>query len=370
MHELTKAQTLQFIAENADLIDSDAGRINPFSTSAWLAHFVEHVLEADSSVPVLRDRSDGESLMLLHRNARSSLDLTGLSNYYCSLYSPVLTSAIDRPAALRRLVRQIADGGPNCTTITLSPLDADCSDTASLEQALRADRWYVRRYFCFGNWYLPCESLSFKDYMASRDSKLLNTWNRKSKKFLASPGNRLRIVRAPAEVEQAMDQYEQVYGKSWKQAEPYPHFVRGWARACAERGWLRLGIAQVDDVPIAAQFWFTINRRAYIFKLAYDEAYSAWSAGTLLSARMFEESLDADRVVEIDYLTGDDTYKRSWVTHRRERVGIVAHNLRSVRGIARALKEAAAEWRQRFASGRPGDASGPAGGGRRYDAAT
>ena len=62
---------------------------------------------------------------------------------------------------------------------------------------------------------------------------------------------------------------------------------------------------------------------------------------------MFEESLDVDRVVEIDYLNGDDAYKRSWVSHRRERVGIVAHNLRTPRGLARSIKEAAGELRSR-----------------------
>ena len=62
-------------------------------------------------------------------------------------------------------------------------------------------------------------------------------------------------------------------------------------------------------------------RRAYIFKLAYDEEYAKWSAGTVLTAHMFRHELDIDRVVEIDYLTGDDPYKGAWMTQRRERTG-------------------------------------------------
>ena len=134
----------------------------------------------------------------------------------------------------------------------------------------------------------------------------------------------------------------------------------GWAAICAARGWLRLGVAWAGDVPIAAQFWFTINRRAYIYKLAYDEAFSKLSAGTVLSAHMFRHALDVDRVVEIDYLTGDDPYKQAWMTHRRERVGVIACNPRTLKGAGRALYEAAGALRQNLRAGRAATIAGNA----------
>jgi CelD/BcsL family acetyltransferase involved in cellulose biosynthesis len=130
--------------------------------------------------------------------------------------------------------------------------------------------------------------------------------------------------------------------------EPFPQFVRGWARTCAENGWLRLGVAWLGDAPIAAQFWFTLHRRAYIFKLAYDEAHTKLSAGTVLSAHLFRHALEVDRVVEMDYLTGDDGYKKSWMTHRRERIGLLACNLRTPRGLAAAAAEYTGTLRQRL----------------------
>ena len=155
-----------------------------------------------------------------------------------------------------------------------------------------------------------------------------------------------------------MQAYRTVYEKSWKVPEPYPEFVGEWAAICAENGWLRMGIAWVDDTPIAAQFWFTRNRRAYIFKLAYDEAHAKWSAGTVLSAFLFEHSLDVDRVVEIDYLTGDDAYKRSWMNQRRERVGIIACNPRTWHGLVRGGYEWAGALRRQWRR----DATQPAAG--------
>ena len=54
--------------------------------------------------------------------------------------------------------------------------------------------------------------------------------------------------------------------------------------------------------------------------------------------------IDIDRVGEVDYLTGDDAYKRDWMSHSRERCGIIAFNLRSVRGIAAAATHLGGGW--------------------------
>lgn len=348
MHELTKAEALRFVAEHADLIDQVAASSNPFSNSAWLSHFIEQICEPNWSILVPHDQIDGESLMFLYASASSKSTWMALSNYYSSLFSPLVTMAGNRIKTAEKLVAQIVAAKPRCATINLSPLDAGDPDISSIGAALARRGWYLRRYFCFGNWYLPCEGVSFQSYMGQRDSKLHNTWTRKSKRFFAGSGNSVEIVSSLSEVDRAMDAYDSIYSKSWKNAEPYPNFVRAWAKVCAHRGWLRLGIASVDGVPIAAQFWFTVDRRAYIFKLAYDEDYSRWSAGTVLSAKMFEHSLDVDHVIEIDYLTGDDPYKKTWMSHRRERVGIIAHNPRTLRGLVFSIKEFAAATRARI----------------------
>jgi CelD/BcsL family acetyltransferase involved in cellulose biosynthesis len=90
--------------------------------------------------------------------------------------------------------------------------------------------------------------------------------------------------------------------------------------------WLR-------DQPIAAQFWMVTGQRAEIYKVAYDEAFKAYSPGTVLTARMLEQVIERDRVTEVDYLIGDDPYKKNWMSDRRERWGIVAYNLHNPAGL-------------------------------------
>ncbi|MEP6656998.1 MAG: GNAT family N-acetyltransferase [Betaproteobacteria bacterium] len=313
-----------------------------------MLHFIDQIALDDWTFTVLEHDAGGVSLMPLYSEPGARFRRSALANYYASLYSPIISSAQNRRGAIAELVRELGSVRPRCAAVNLAPLDREAADTAMLADAFSTQGWLVKKYFCFGNWYLPCAGLSFADYMDGRPSRLRNTWQRKSRRFLEGHGARLEIVCDPAAVETAMDAFDRVYAKSWKQPEPYPRFVRRWAEICARKGWLRLGVAWIDDVPIAAQIWFTLNRRANIFKLAYDEAYSSLSAGTVLTAHMIRESLERDGVTEIDYLTGDDDYKRSWMTHRRERIGLLASNMRTPRGLAMGLVEWAGDVRRRL----------------------
>ncbi len=342
---LTRNQAVDFIDAHAARLTAGAGP-NPFARPEWLRHFLLQVGRDDWTVCVAGSAENAPSF--LYRETPHSRRLHSLNNYYSSLHSPLHLADGDRAAAIERVAADLRAARPRADTLTFAPLAAD-ADTGLLESALGAAGWYVRRYFAFGNWYLPCDGLDFASYMQARDSKLYNTWTRKAKKFRSgTDGARLELVTAPADVARAMDAYDRIYAQSWKVPEPYPGFIRGWAAICAERGWLRLGLAWLGEVPIAAQFWFTIDRRAYIFKLAYDEAHQKLSGGTVLSALLFEQALDVDRVTEIDYLTGDDGYKRSWVSERRERVGLIACNLATPRGLLAAGREFAGQLRQRL----------------------
>ena len=334
---LTRHEVRAVVLRHAAALDATRPA-NPFARALWTLHFIDQVARDDWQFFAVH--GSGQSLCLLYSEPAAPSALRALTNYYASQYTPFAgPAAADGCAAV---VQQLSAA----STVDLAPLSI--ADAEAAEQAFRGAGWLTRRYQCFGNWTLPADGLAFDAFMAARPSQLVNTWRRKAKKF--SPGNadaRLQIVTAPEDVDAAMRAYDAIYAKSWKQPEPYPAFVGDWARLCAAQGWLRLGIAWSGSTPIAAQFWFTIERRAYIFKLAYDEAFSQLSAGTVLSAHLFKHSLDVDRVVEIDYLTGDDAYKRQWMTERRARVGVVACNPRTLRGALRGACEWTGALRQR-----------------------
>lgn len=277
-------------------------------------------------------------------------DVASLANYYTPLYRPCLAADAtpDEVALVLRRVR--ADHGP-LARLTMTPMDPGSSAFALLEAGLRRAGFSTHRFFAFGNWVLPAEGLSWEDYLAGRRGKMRSDIKRMIKR-LQQAGASMRIARDVSEVDQAVTDYRVVYSRSWKQDEPHEGFVPGLIRACAERGWLRLGLLHIGERPIAAQLWIVAHRRALIFKVAYDEDFKEYSPGTVLTAHLMRHVLDDEKVNEVDFLSGDDPYKRSWMSERRERYGIVAYNLRTPGGclgaVLEVLARASRPLRQRF----------------------
>ena len=87
-----------------------------------------------------------------------------------------------------------------------------------------------------------------------------------------------------------------------------------------------------QEVPVAAQIWFVSNGTAYIFKLAYRTSYRKTSVGTVLTAALIEQVIAVDRVSSIDFLTGDDNYKKDWMQSQRNLYRMIGCNKQTVHG--------------------------------------
>lgn len=262
----------------------------------------------------------------------------GLANFYTSLYAPVCNEHA-QAADMATLLREVSRRHGPVQRMYFAPMDPDAYGFTLLKQGLEKAGWVPFRFYCFGNWYLPVEEGCWDIYRQSLQGQVRNTLERKSKRFIAD-GGRLKLIKFQGiELDQAIAAYESVYAASWKNPEPYPDFIPGLLRMCARRGWLRLGVAYHGETPIAAQIWIVCHGKAYIYKLAYDQAYSHYSPGTLLTGMLMQHVLDQDKVAEVDYLIGDDTYKQDWMPQRRERWGIVAYNPRNLRSSLGLLHE-------------------------------
>lgn len=256
--------------------------------------------------------------------------ISALTTFYSSLYRPLIADGV-RSDELAVLLRRVLSD-TKTSSIRFDAMDPTHPSYKSLLAALRHVGLRSSTFFAFGNWYQTVLGRSFEAYFNSLSSQIRNTVKRRGKKFLAS-GGRLEIVTGGEGLESAIQAWDRIYRSSWKTSEPYPEFVPGLIHLCARKGWLRLGVAYYNNVPIAAQIWIVSHGRAAIYKLAYDESYAQHSAGTLLTVHLMRYVMDADKVREVDYLIGDDTYKKDWMDHRRERWGIVAYNLLSVYGM-------------------------------------
>ena len=299
----------------------------------WYRNLVDSVYKANDGVHIYVLSREGRAVaafpILAQRNGRWQR-VQALSNYYTAIYSPVVapgTAARD----LMFLITEIRRAHASLESLKFSPMDPQSASYRILLEALKMAGMLPFEFFCFGNWFLKVSD-GWPDYLKRRDGILRSTIKRMGKKFSVDGGT-LELVHGGAELERGIQAYERVYAASWKIAEPFPGFMPGLIRACAQRGWLRLGVAWLKGEPVAAQIWIVAGQKANIYKLAYHEGFKAYAPGTLLTAMLMQHVMEQDRVVEVDYLIGDDVYKKSWMSDRRERWGLIAYNPRSIAGL-------------------------------------
>lgn len=290
-------------------------------------------LGQSATIEVLRRRGEAVAILPLVRrsgNRTGIVTLAALGNFYTSLYAPPIRRDVpiyEMAYLLRQALKAVG-----VTEMELGPMDPHAREFSLLRAAMSMCGLVVFPTFYFGNWTLP-RPASLGSYMASRPGSLRSTLRRKGKRF-TDAGGRIEILSSEQDVARGLRAYEEVYAASWKQPEPFPAFIPGIAKLAARHGWLRLGIAWLNERPIAVQLWIVARGRAEIFKLAYSEQFKPYSAGTLLSAALIEEALSDPNVELVDYLSGDDAYKRDWMTRRGERWGLSAYDPASSSGLS------------------------------------
>jgi hypothetical protein len=296
----------------------------PFDRPEWYA-----LLEQGGFHPVIVVGRSSHRMVALPLMAAGD-GLTSLANWFSFTWRPL---GRDDELVDEILTAMAKDLRSHACAITLAPLPDEDGSASRLEQAFRKAGWAVFREQSDENHVLHVGGRSFAEYWAYRSGPMRTTLKRKAKKVDVEILTRFD--------ERAWEDYRIVYRNSWKPAEERADMLEAFARMEGEAGRIRLGIACAGGVPVAAQFWTVENGTAYIHKLAHTEAAKPLSAGTTLSAAMFEHAIDIDGVELIDFGTGSDAYKRDWMETVRPRFRIECYDWRKPRGWMRIAKAVA-----------------------------
>ncbi len=286
----------------------------PFARPEWFT-----LLENAGAKPFVALASDGDEAVALPLSHGAG-GLENLTNWYAFTWTELATGPTARPALLERLARDLAG---RASRVTLSKLPDEDGTATRLESAFRRAGWFVLRERCDVNHVLPVAGRSYDEYLAGRPGQLRTTLKRKAKK--------VEVEITQSFSDDAWQSYQQVYAESWKPEEGDPALLRRFAEAEAAAGRLRMALARHEGEAVAAQFWTVEDGTAWIHKLAHLESSKPLSAGTTLTAALFEHVIDVDKVDWVDFGTGDDPYKRDWMEQVRPRFRLICWQPRDPR---------------------------------------
>ncbi len=309
------------LPESANALFEQAEKDSIFFSRPWfenLAAVLEND-EDDNQTMALACVVAGSKVMAVLPLMKSAGNVGySLKHRYTPLYS-LLLAFDDQQHVLACLVQGLTqlplDG------LLLEPVADNDSNLDGLQRAMEAAGFSCDRVFRFYNWILRVQGQSYEDYMAARPAKLRNTISRKKRKLEREHGYEIRLFTGD-EVPRKMSDYYAVYSASWKANEQYEGFVDDMVAGFSKAGWSRLAILYIKGQPAAAQLWLVHHGKASIFRLSYDKAWKQYSPGSILTSFLMEYVIDTDKVDEIDFLTGNDTYKQDWMSDRRERFAL------------------------------------------------
>ncbi len=327
------------LPERFDILFEQHGARSFFLTREWFELLSGSGFDAGAErLIVAASLPTGEPVALLPL-AVSDDGLTGLANYYSLLYAPMVNSAVPGAAHSEALSAIAAWLKRRHAAVHLKPMAPDDPVLPALTAAFTATGFVVDTHAAAPMRYLDSRGIDSAAFTAGLNSRVTNSIRRNMGEIREPDG--FALFTTPAEVDHALTLYEAVYAASWKAAEPFPGFMRALAAACAWRGALRLGCWFIDGDPAAAQFWIVHRGMATIYKLAHDRLYHTRSVGSALTLRMFQEVLDGDRPDRIDFGLGGEPFKADWTPETADRIGWLAFNPLSPRGLAQAARHKA-----------------------------
>ena len=154
---------------------------------------------------------------------------------------------------------------------------------------------------------------TWNEYLAILKSKQRHEVRRKLRRLWEADSVEHRCVEVGQEVEDYLDIFLKLFSLSKDEKANFMNdnresFFRSLAKAMAEIGLLRLGILQLDKVPVAMTMVFDYNGSHYLYNSAYDPQFSYLSVGLLCKVLCLKESIEKGKK-KWNFLKGGEPYK-------------------------------------------------------------
>jgi CelD/BcsL family acetyltransferase involved in cellulose biosynthesis len=154
---------------------------------------------------------------------------------------------------------------------------------------------------------------SFDAYLESLSAKQRHEVRRKLRRLNEEGQIEYRFIHDGAALDTAMDTFFKMFVESRQDkadfmTEKMRSFFRSLADAMTRIGLLKLGVLELDGMPLAEIMCFDYNDCIYLYNSGYDPAYVSLSAGLLSKVLAIKDSIEKGRK-RFDFLKGEEIYK-------------------------------------------------------------
>ena len=195
----------------------------------------------------------------------------------------------------------------------------------SVAHELRAQHWSRQQATIERCPYIALEGQTWDGYVATLGRTHRTNFKRKVKKL--NQLYKLRIDEATTDAERRaaleilvnlhLKRRREVGGSDALHTDALRRFHDEATAIALQRGWLRLQVMWLDDVPAAAMYGIEYNRQFYFYQSGFDSAYATYSVGLVMTGLSIKAAIERG-VTVFDFLHGEEPYKYLWASAEHE----------------------------------------------------
>jgi CelD/BcsL family acetyltransferase involved in cellulose biosynthesis len=154
---------------------------------------------------------------------------------------------------------------------------------------------------------------TWQEYLGTLTQKQRHEVRRKLRRFWEAGDVNYRIVEDSESASQSIALFLKLFRESRQDKAIFltarmESFFTSLAKAMSQAGLLRLGILELNALPVAAVMCFDYNRTVFLYNNGYDPQYSSLSPGLISKVLSIKDSIERGRRI-FDFLKGAEEYK-------------------------------------------------------------
>jgi CelD/BcsL family acetyltransferase involved in cellulose biosynthesis len=153
-------------------------------------------------------------------------------------------------------------------------------------------------------------------YREKTTSHTRNTHGRRQRQLAQLGPIEFELARTPSELERALEEAFRLHDLRWQgrfdrsplRTSEDRAFQREALRALATDDVARILTLNLDQQAIAFVYYFVLDRRMFVYRLAFDPSYARFSPGLVSMLNAFREA-SSEGLTTIEFLRGEERYK-------------------------------------------------------------